>query len=117
MLAKARARGRLPQLWQLIEADARLPITQGAYAAIAAIGVIGAGARRRSTLDTLMDALPHGRPCLAFRFNDHALADPAYDGQLRSWRRWRGWTASFNEHGRTCPASDLKSTVYVLEQA
>jgi len=59
MLAGARAKGAYRTLTQ-IEAGAALPAMPGDYAAITAMGVIGAGAAPIAVFDTIMAALaPH----------------------------------------------------------
>ena len=96
---------------ELIEADAALP--RGNYSAIAAIGVIGAGAAPISVLHTLMRALPKGGK-LVFSFNDHALEDPAFEGAVSEWTDCGAATLVFKEHGDHLPGINLNSTVYVL---
>jgi predicted TPR repeat methyltransferase len=99
-----------------IEADAGVPGSPGDYAAIAAIGVIGAGAAPISLLDTLMNGLAPGG-FLVFSFTDHALADPAFEGKLNEWLDCGAARLLFREHGPHLPGIDLKSNVYVIEKA
>ncbi|MEO1362980.1 MAG: methyltransferase domain-containing protein [Pseudomonadota bacterium] len=113
MLAEARAKGVYRDLQQ-IEAGAGLPRSD--YTAIAAIGVIGAGAAPIDVLHLLMRALPrHGK--LVFSFNDHALEDPANTGGVAEWTDCGAARLLFKEHGDHLPGISLKSTVYVLEKA
>lgn len=99
-----------------IEAGADVPGAPGEYAAIAAIGVIGAGAAPISVFDTLMNGLAVGG-LLVFSFNDHALADPAFEGKLNEWLDCGAARLLFREHGPHLPGIDLKSNVYVIEKA
>ena len=113
MLTEARAKNVYRDLTQ-IEAGADLPNTN--YGAIAAIGVIGAGAAPIDVLHLLMRALPK-RGKLVFSFNDHALEDPA---NLRGVSEWTDCGAAimlFKEHGDHLPGIGLGSCVYVLEKA
>ena len=91
------------------------PVQTGAYRAITAIGVIGAGAAPPETFDMLMKALPKGG-LLAFSFNDHTLQDPAYTVRLSEWLDIGAARLLFREHGPHLPGLDLKSDVYVVEK-
>lgn len=98
-----------------IEADAPLPHSPGDYAAIAAIGVIGAGAAPISVFDTLMDGLAPGGK-LVFSFNDHALEDPQNEAKLNDWLDTGRARLLFSEYGDHLPGIGLKSKVYVTEK-
>mmetsp|Transcript_7210 Transcript_7210/g.11925 ORF Transcript_7210/g.11925 Transcript_7210/m.11925 type:complete len:184 (+) Transcript_7210:66-617(+) len=83
MLEVAASKGVYRSLDQ-IDADAALPFAKGTYGAMAAIGVIGAGAAPITVLHTLMRHLdPGGR--LVFSFNDHALDNPENEGGVSEW--------------------------------
>lgn len=98
-----------------IAAGAAPPHDPGYYAAIAAIGVIGAGAAPVSVLDTLLAALgPGGR--LVLSFNDHALADPANEGRIDAHVTAGRARLLLREYGDHLPGIGLKSNVYVLEK-
>ena len=112
MLASARGKGVYRNLQQ-IEADADLPRTD--YSAIAAIGVIGAGAAPISVLHLLMRALPAGGK-LVLSFNDHALEDPANEAGIAEWTDCGAARILFKEHGAHLPGINLGSNVYVLEK-
>jgi predicted TPR repeat methyltransferase len=114
MLARARAKDIYRHLAR-IEADTPLPHEPGDFAAIAAIGVIGAGAAPISLFDRLMTGLAKGG-LLVFSFNDHALADPANEAKLNSYLDCGAVRLLFREHGHHLPGIDLKSTVYVVEK-
>ncbi|MEO0402171.1 MAG: methyltransferase domain-containing protein [Pseudomonadota bacterium] len=113
MLAGARAKGVYRQL-DVIEAGAPLPRQD--YAAIAAIGVIGAGAAPISVLHMLMKTLPR-TGLLVFSFNDHALEDPANEAGVAEWTDCGAARLLFKEHGPHLPGIGLKSNVYILEKA
>lgn len=115
MLEKAKAKKVYRQL-SVIEADAPLPHQPGDYAALSAIGVIGAGAAPISVLHKLMHGLgPGGK--LVFSFNDHALEDPKNEAGLNEWLDCGAATLLFKEHGPHLPGIDLKATVYVIEKS
>ncbi|CAM9969725.1 MAG: methyltransferase type 11 [Mameliella sp.] len=91
------------------------PVPAG-YAAIAAIGVIGAGAAPLAALDRIFDALAPGAQCV-FSFNDHTLEDPSFEA-LVDRRIAEGHVRQlFREHGAHLPGKNMKSTVYVIEKA
>lgn len=114
MLAEAEAKGIYRTL-TLIDPDAALPFEPGTYAAIAAVGVIGAGAAPAETLDLLVRGLaPGGR--LVLSLNDHSLADPHYDGRIQTHVQAGTMRLTFQQHGEHLPGIGLKSTVYVLEK-
>jgi len=115
MLAVAQDKGIYRHLRQ-ISAGASPVDTPGAYFAIAAIGVIGAGAAPISVFDTLMDALPKDG-MLVLSFNDHALAEPANEGRLSEWMDCGAAHLLFKEYGPHLPGIGLKSNVYVLAKA
>ena len=93
-----------------------VPVSQpGAYAAVCAIGVIGAGAAPIDTFDMLMNCLaPGGR--LVLSFNDHALENPENPARLQSWMDAGKATQLFKEYGDHLPGLGLKSNVYVFEK-
>ncbi|THH38402.1 methyltransferase domain-containing protein [Aliishimia ponticola] len=99
-----------------IEADSPPVERPGQYTAIAAIGVIGAGAAPISVFDSLMHALP-SQGKLVLSFNDHALEDPANEGRLSEWMDCGAARLLFKEHGPHLPGIGLNSTVYIIEKA
>ncbi len=111
MLAQAESKGAYRALSQ-IGADS--PI-EGKYEAIAAIGVIGAGAAPISTFDLIMNALPQGGK-FVLSFNDHALADPVNEGRISDWCDCGAARLLFKEYGPHLPGLDMKSNVYVIEK-
>ena len=114
MLAQAETKG-IYRTTRLVEAGAPLAHRPGDYAAIAAIGVIGAGAAPINVLHALMKGLGKGG-LLVLSFNDHALADPVNEAGLSEWTDCGAARLLFREHGDHLPGIDLKSNVYVLEK-
>lgn len=114
MLAEANNKGVYRKLTH-IEAGEDFIHLPGDYAAIAAIGVIGAGAAPISVFDQLMDGLGSGG-LLVFSFNDHALEEPGNEGRVNEWLDCGAATLLFREHGDHIPGIDLKATVYVIEK-
>jgi len=114
MLAQAREKGLYRSL-EVIEPGAPLAHKPGDYCAIAAIGVIGAGAAPIETFDLLMRGLGRGG-FLVLSFNDHALEDPTNEGRLNEWLDCGAARLLCREHGDHLPGIDLKATVYVLEK-
>lgn len=114
MLEQAAARG-IYRATRLTEPDAALPLKPGDYAAIAAIGVIGAGAAAIAVFDQLVAALgPGGR--LVWSFNDHTLQDPANEAAVQASLDSGATRLLFKEHGPHLTDMEMGSTVYVIEK-
>ena len=111
MLAQAQDKQAYRRLTQIAPDT---PIS-GDYTAIAAIGVIGAGAAPISTFDLIMRALPKGG-YFVLSFNDHALSDPVNEGRVSEWCDCSAARLLFKEYGPHLPGLDMKSNVYVLEK-
>ena len=114
MLAKAQEKMLYRHL-EVIEAGAALPFAPGKYAAIAAIGVIGAGAAPISLLDVLMKGLAKGG-LLVMSLNDHALADKKNEARINEWTDCGAARLLFREYGPHLPGLGMKSNVYVIEK-
>ena len=112
MLNAARQKGVYRHLSQV---SGTPEIEKGRYDAIAAIGVIGAGAAPITVFDTLMDALDRDGK-FVFSFNDHTLEDPVFEGRIREWTDCGAARLLFQERGDHLPGRDMKSNVYVLER-
>jgi len=112
MLEVARSKGIYRAL-SPIKAGAPVP---AGYAAIAAVGVIGAGAAPISVLDTMLDALAPGG-LLVLSFNDHALEDPQNEGRIDAHVSAGNVVLKSREYGDHLPGINLKSNVYVFEKA
>ena len=113
MLEQARAKGVYRDLRVIAPGEA--PAAPGDYAAIAAVGVIGAGAAPAETFDLLMHALGPGG-LLVFSFNDHTLEDPAYEGHVSDWVDGGHARLLVREKGPHLTGIDLNSIVYVIEK-
>ena len=114
MLRQAAAKGFYRQTI-LTEPDEPPAIPQGAYAAIAAIGVIGAGAAPVSIFDPLLDALnPGGK--LVWSFNDHSLEDPENEAKVNTFLATGKVKLLFKDHGPHLPRLDMGSNIYVIEK-
>jgi len=114
MLAQAKAKTVYRSLNQ-IEPGGDLGHKPGDYAAVAAIGVIGAGAAPISVFDSLMHGLAKGG-MFVFSFNDHALEEPQYEARVMEWTDCGAARLLFAEHGDHIPGIGLKAKVYVLEK-
>ena len=112
MLKQARAKALYRNLHQ-VDADESLSHPPGTYAAITAIGVIGAGAAPISVFDMLMDGLASGGR-FVFSFNDHALKDPENEGKMQSYLDSGTARLVFKEYGDHIPGIDIKSNVYII---
>ena len=113
MLAQAEAKELYRSLHQ-IEADGPLPDATE-YAAICAIGVIGAGAAPLSLLDKLFEALTPGA-YLCFSFNDHTLADPSFEARVQDLIASGAARENTREYGDHLPGLNINSVVYVLQK-
>ena len=114
MIAQAADKGCY-RTTQQIEAGAPFGHAPGDYAAIAAIGVIGAGAAPIAVFDQLMKGLGR-KGLLVFSFNDHALEDPANEARVNEWLDCGAATLLFKKHGPHIPGIDLMANVYVIEK-
>ncbi|WP_420863546.1 class I SAM-dependent DNA methyltransferase [Algirhabdus cladophorae] len=83
------------------------------YDAIAAIGVIGAGAAPIETFDQILDALEPGG-VFATSFNDHALDHPEFATKVEAVLRARTAHLVYQDYGDHLPGINLNSMIYVL---
>jgi len=114
MIAKAQAK-RLYRALSTLPGDKPPRLKQGAYSAIAAVGVIGAGAAPISVFDVLMYALDPGGK-LVLSLNDHAMQDKANEGRICEWLDCGAARLLFREDGPHLPGIGLNSHVYVIER-
>jgi predicted TPR repeat methyltransferase len=114
MMAEATGKNVYRSLQQ-ISPDAPLDHAAGTYAAIAAIGVIGAGAAPIDVFDGVMNGLDKGG-LFVFSFNDHALEDPAFEGRVNTWTDSGDAKLLFREYGPHLPGININANVYVLEK-
>lgn len=115
MLEEARAKN-LYRNTQRIEPGIALSHTPGDYAAIAAIGVIGASAAPISVFDIVMDGLAANGQ-FVFSINDYALQDPANEAKMQSYLEQNRAILLFKEYGDHLPGIGLNSNVYVIEKS
>jgi predicted TPR repeat methyltransferase len=112
MLDHARKRGVYRSVVHA-DADDPFPFAPGSYAALAAVGVVGAGAAPRSVLDEMMTKLtPDG--LVVFSFNDHTLVDPDYEDVVERAVESGRFELLFQEHGPHIPKTELEATVFVM---
>ena len=114
MLDGARKKGVYRTL-TVIDAKDAMPVARDAYRAITATGVIGIGVAPPATLHILMRALPRGG-LLGFSLNDHALANPHFEGALNQWLDCGAARLRFKKHGPHLPKRNLKSNIYIVEK-
>jgi predicted TPR repeat methyltransferase len=115
MLEQARAKDVYRELRQIDPGEDPVE-SAGDYRAIAAIGVIGAGAAPVSVFDQIMHALPR-QGQLVMSLNDHALQDRQYEGRISEWTDCGAARLLFREYGDHLPGEGLKANVYVIEKA
>lgn len=92
-----------------------LPVATGAYAAMAAVGVINPGHAPPGTVDAVLERLPPGG-LFVFSLNDHALAEPGFGAKVDEVIARGAAECPFREHGPHLPGIGLEATVYVLRK-
>lgn len=114
MLALAGARGLYRRL-ALADANALSPFAPGAYAHAAAIGLFGPGHAGPELVDAVVAALPPGG-CFTFAFNDHTLADPAYEAGVEALLVQGVAELLHHAHGPHLPGIGVGALVFVLRK-
>lgn len=114
MLEIARGKGVYRELFKT-DLNDPLPFEPGDYDHIAAVGVFSPGHAPPAFLHEAMAKLGPGG-CMAFTLNEHALADPGYEGAIRDLVDAGGAELLFKEHGDHLPGIGLKATVCVLRK-
>ena len=114
MVEVARDLGIYQEL-RVVDADDPFPFEPGTYAAMAAVGVIGAGAAPVSLLTETLAALAPGGH-LVFSFNDHVLEDSSYMAVLDRALDDGVAEQVFCEYGPHIEKLDSGSNVYVLRR-
>ncbi|WP_293449494.1 methyltransferase domain-containing protein [Planktotalea sp.] len=99
----------------LSDPDAEFLVPKGDYSAIAAIGVIGAGAAPVEVFDLLLGALASGGK-FVLSFNDSTLKNPAFEGRITAAIEAGVASLLSEEYGDHLPGINMKSKVYVLEK-
>ena len=115
MLAHARDKPGLYRRLVRGDLSTPLPAKPGDYAHIAAVGVFSPGHGPPEMIDRVMAVLPPGG-CFVFSLNDHALADPDYEGRLRAVVEAGTAELAFRDYGDHLPKQNLKAAVYVLRK-
>ena len=113
MLEQAKVRGIYRSTW--LSAPGDMPFDTGAYAVIAAIGVISLGAAPADMLAPLVAKLDQGG-LLALSFNDPTLGDQSYTDALQSEVSQGHVDVIFREHGPHLDDVDMGSDVIILRR-
>lgn len=114
MLEQARKKGIYRNLLQADLTDP-MPFEDGAFDYISAIGVLNPGHGPAEVIDAVLAKLPRDG-LFVFSLNDHALADPTYEGRLTEHVDAGNARVLFREYGEHLPKIDLKSVVYVVQK-
>ncbi|MCC5976719.1 MAG: methyltransferase domain-containing protein [Salinarimonas sp.] len=114
MLDVAREKNAYRQLW-VCDPDEPFDTRAKGYAAIIAVGAIGAGAAPVSALDGALAALESGG-LLVVSLNDHTLQDPQFEEKLRAAEKAGSATILEDAHGPHLPAIGLGAKVYVVRR-
>ena len=101
---------------RMVDVEDPFPFDPGTYDAMAAVGVIGAGAAPVSLLTEILSALAPGGH-LVFSFNDHVLEDPAYTVVLDQALEAGVAEQVFCEYGPHIEKLGSGSNVYVLRRS
>jgi predicted TPR repeat methyltransferase len=112
MLDVARSKGVYRRLWQT--AGGEVGVEPGTYRVVVACGVVTIGAAPPETLDLLASAVADG-DYLAFSFNEHALAEPAFMDRLEALMAG-DFRLLGSEHGPNLRELGSEATVYVLQR-
>lgn len=102
------------QTLRVFDPDAEPPLKTGEFEIITAIGVIGIGAAPLTIFDTIISLLVPGG-LFAFSFNDHTLADPAFEAKVSDSVDTGEAKLILREYGDHLPGAGLKSNVYILK--
>jgi predicted TPR repeat methyltransferase len=114
MLDLAAKRGLYRELF-LTDVSKPVPHAPGTYQNIAGIGLFSPKHAPASTITEVMTYLEPGG-CFVFTLNDHALADPSYEGTVMNWVDSGAAEVLFREHGEHLPEQNLNATIYVLRR-
>lgn len=114
MLDRARDRGIYRETW-VADTATPFPFAPGAYAAFAAIGVIGIGAAPVSLLSEALSALAPGGH-IVFSYNDHALKVPEFPQAVEDAVTSGVAEQVFSEYGTHFEGLGSSSNVYVLRR-
>ena len=114
MLDIAREKNAYRALW-VCDPDTPFDKRAHGYAAITAVGAIGAGAAPVDAIDGALAALEPGG-LFVVSLNDHTLEDPAFEARLRAAGKAGTITILEDTHGPHLPAIGLGAKVYVARR-
>ena len=114
MLKVARQSGVYRNLWQG-SIEKPFGFAPGTYPVIATIGVIGTGAAPAETAHLVTDHLAPGGLFL-LSLNDHALAEPEFDGALKAEVAKGRLEEIHRDYGPHLPKLGLNSDVIILRR-
>lgn len=114
MLERAKHRGVYRRLFAG-DLTRPLPVEPGAYAAMAAVGVVNPGHAPPETVDAVLSLLP-ASGVFVFSLNDHALAEPGFAAKVDAVVARGTAECVFREHGPHLPGIGLEATVFVLRR-
>ena len=115
MLERAKALAGVYRALFLGDLTEPLPVAPGAYAHMAAVGVINPGHAPPETVDAVLALLPAGG-CFVFSLNDHALAEESFPAKVDAVTAAGTADCVFREHGPHLPGTGLEATVFVLRK-
>ncbi len=114
MLEQARAKGVYRKLIRA-DPEARLDVRGEGYAAITAVGAIGAGAAPGHYIDDAIASLAPGG-LFVVSLNDHTLEDPAFEARLTDRVADGTVERLMAEDGPHLPQIDLGARVWVVRR-
>jgi len=114
MLKKAQLSGAYQSL-KIGDISNPFPDKVGAYDAIVAVGVIGAGAAPAQLMSEALNALSPGG-YLAFSLNDAAMAQKSCQEELNNILENGLATELFSEYGPHLSSINVGSTIYILKK-
>ena len=114
MLKQARAKGVYRDLWEA-DPERTLDVRGHGYAAIVAVGAIGAGAAPAENLDGAIESLEPGG-LFVVSLNDHTLEDPDYEARLTRAAEAGRVEILQAEDGEHLPSLGLRARVYLLRR-
>ncbi len=114
MLHKARSKGAYRELW-LCDADRPLDLGGRDYAAIVAVGAIGAGAAPVENIDAAIAGLARGGVFIV-SLNDHTLQDPDYEARINAAAKDGRIEILQAEDGPHLPSIGLNARVYAVRK-
>ena len=115
MLAFARAKPGLYRTLTVGDLTNPIPAEPGAYAQIAAVGVISPGHAPADMIGQVLALLPAGGH-FVFSLNDHALEDPSFRSHIAAALEAGSAELVFEHYGDHLPGIDLKAMVFVLRR-